>query len=190
MVSIIVAIAQNGIIGGGNALLWHISEDLQRFKRLTTGHPVVMGRKTFESIGKPLPNRMNVIITRQPDYKADGCIVVHSLEEAIGSFPPEEEIFIIGGGEIYNQAWNIADRLYITWIGAAFDGDTYLPDEYLKELSGAESRTGIENGKGSGEPGFWKWQVVFRERHERGAKFEYPFEFIDYRRIQKEIPFP
>jgi dihydrofolate reductase len=180
MISIIVAIAQNGIIGGENNLLWHIKEDLLHFKNITTGHPVVMGRKTFESIGKPLPNRTNVVITRQKDYKIEGGIVVHSLDEAIGLFPPEEEIFIIGGGEIYKQAWSIADRLYITWIDAPFDGDTFLSKEYVKKV-GALSKTKLN---------LWEWEKVSRKRYERGVEFPYPFEFAEYHKVQRELPFP
>lgn len=161
MVSIIVAIAKNGIIGGGNSLLWHISEDLQRFKRITSGHPVVMGRKTFESIGKPLPNRTNVVITRQKSYRADGCIVVHSLDEAISMFPPEEEVFIIGGAEIYRQALPLADMFYLTRIDTVYEGDTFFPD-----WSEAE------------------WQLVSSERHERGENFPHPFEFQLYEQLR------
>ncbi len=157
MISIIVAIAGNGVIGGDNSLLWHISEDLQRFKRITTGHPVVMGRKTFESLGRPLPNRVNVVITRQADYCAEGCRVVHSLDEALMLFAPQEEVFIIGGGEIYRQALPLADRLYITRVMHDYSGDTHFPD-----IDAA------------------KWCETFREYHDRGKNFEYPFEYIDY----------
>ena len=97
MISIIVAVARNGVIGGGNTLLWHISEDLKRFKALTTGHPVVMGRKTFESLGRPLPNRTNVVVTRQ-HIEIPGCTVAGSLEEALALFPAQEEVFVTGGG--------------------------------------------------------------------------------------------
>lgn len=127
MISIIVAIAKNGVIGGENQLLWHIREDLQRFRRITTGHPVVMGRKTFESLGRPLPGRTNVVVTRQPDFRAEGCAVVHSLEEAITLFPKDEEIFIIGGAQIYARALPLAERLYITWVGRDYAGDTHFP---------------------------------------------------------------
>ncbi len=160
MISIIVAIARNGVIGGDNSLLWHIAEDLQRFKRITTGHPVVMGRKTFESLGRPLPGRTNVVITRQKDYRAQGCTVVHSLGEAVGLFPPQEEVFIIGGGDIYRQALPIADRLYITRVMHDYEGDTLFPDI---------------------DPSLWK--ATFSEYHERGKNFEYPFEYLDYTRI-------
>ncbi|MCD8072616.1 MAG: dihydrofolate reductase [Alistipes sp.] len=157
MTSIIVAVAQNGVIGGENRLLWHISEDLRRFKAITSGHPVVMGRKTFESLGRPLPGRTNVVITRNRDYTAQGCTVVSSLEEAVGMFPPEVELFIIGGGQIYRQAMETADRLYITMIYKDYDGDTTFPEI---------------------DPDIWK--TVSSEYHQRGEAYPYPFEYIDY----------
>ena len=98
MISIIVAVAENGVIGDNNRLLWHISEDLRRFKRITTGHPVVMGRKTWESLGRPLPGRENVVVTRR-ELSFDGARTVHSLDEAYALFPPEEEVFVIGGAQ-------------------------------------------------------------------------------------------
>ena len=113
MISIIAAVAQNGVIGDKNALLWHISEDLRFFKRTTSGHPVIMGRKTYESLGRPLPNRTNVVISRTP-RKIEGCTVVSSLEEAIALFPKEEEIFIIGGAQIYDRT-----RLAVSSVCAA-----------------------------------------------------------------------
>lgn len=157
MTSIIVAVAQNGVIGGGNQLLWHISEDLQRFKRITSGHPVIMGRKTFESLGRPLPNRHNVVITRQKDYAPEGVTVVGSLEEALALFPPDEEVFITGGGEIYRQAMPAADKLYITIVHRAYEGDTHFPEI---------------------DPGLWR--ETFREYHRHGKNYPYPFEYIDY----------
>lgn len=139
-ISIIAAISENRVIGNNNKLLWHIPEDFARFKKITLNHPVIMGRKTYESIGKPLPDRTNIIITRDENYKTEGCLVVHSLEEAIRlakespSFAESDsamagkEIFIIGGGQIYQQAINIADKLYLTVIKKEFAGDTYFPD--------------------------------------------------------------
>ena len=115
MISLIVAVAENGVIGDRNALLWHISEDLKHFKSVTTGHPVVMGRKTFESLGRPLPNRTNVVITRQR-LEIPGCTVVHSLEEAVMLFPKDEEVFVIGGAQIYAEALPLARRLYLTRV--------------------------------------------------------------------------
>lgn len=128
MISIIVAIATNGVIGGDNKLLWHISEDLKNFKRITLGHPMIMGRKTFESFPKALPNRQNIVITRNPAYTANGADVVLSLDEALKIASPKDEIFIIGGGEIYRQAMPLADKLYITHVDLSPQGDTTFPD--------------------------------------------------------------
>ena len=114
--SIIVAASQNNVIGKDNQLIWRLSADLKRFKALTTGHHIIMGRKTFDSIGKPLPNRTSIIITRQADYKAEGCIVVNSLEEALEKVPADQEAFIIGGGTIYKEAIDKADKLYLTRV--------------------------------------------------------------------------
>lgn len=126
MISIIVAVAENGVIGDKNALLWHISEDLKHFKAVTTGHPVVMGRKTFESLGRPLPNRTNVVITRQ-NIEIPGCTVVHSLEEAVRLFSEDEEVFVIGGAQIYAEALPMADRFYLTRVRHSYEGDTRFP---------------------------------------------------------------
>lgn len=143
-VSAVVAIGNgrvhNRVIGKGNELLWHIPNDLKRFKALTIGHPVVMGRKTFESIvavlGKGLPGRSNIVITRDADWKFEGAIVVHSLEEGVAKAKEldQEEIFIGGGGEIYKQALPFIDKLYLTLIDDDKEGDTYFP-EYEKEFT-------------------------------------------------------
>ncbi|MBI2074230.1 MAG: dihydrofolate reductase [Candidatus Levybacteria bacterium] len=150
-VSIIAALDKKRGIGKDNKLLWHIPEDLKRFKDLTSGHTIIMGRKTFESIGRVLPNRNNVIITRDQNYKAEGAVVVHSLEEALniaketgetqGAKETNGEIFIIGGGQIFSQALPIVDKLYLTIVDARldsppdsparrgeFDADTFFPD--------------------------------------------------------------
>ena len=129
MVSIIVAVAQNGTIGDKNALLWHISEDLRFFKRTTSGHPVIMGRKTYDSLGRPLPNRTNVVISRTAEH-IEGCHIARSLEEAIALFPAEEEIFIIGGAQIYALALEVADRIYL-WV---FKGDTSIGQQEQLEV--------------------------------------------------------
>ena len=126
MIKIIVAMSKNRVIGNSNTLIWHLPEDLKRFRQLTTGNTIVMGRQTYESIGKPLPNRRSIIITRNPDYKVEGCEIVNSLEEAL--LLSNSDCFIIGGGEIYRQAIGIADRLYITSIDKYFEGDTKFPD--------------------------------------------------------------
>lgn len=159
MISIIVAIAENGIIGDKNALLWSIKEDMRRFRTTTTGHPVIMGRKTFESIGRPLPKRTNVVITRG-DNTFEGCEVAHSLEEAVAMFPKEEEVFIIGGAQIYAQALSIADRLYLTIVHRDYEGDTAFPKFDMAE-----------------------WREISREEFKRGEEYDGAFTFIDLERI-------
>jgi dihydrofolate reductase len=126
MINIIVAMSKNRVIGNANTLIWHLPEDLKRFKELTTGNTIVMGRKTYESIGRPLPNRRSIIITRDTEYKVDGCEVVNSLEEALEL--SNNDCFIIGGGEIYRQAMDKADRIYLTRINKDFEGDTTFPE--------------------------------------------------------------
>lgn len=130
LISIIAAIGSNRELGNNNKLLWHIPEDLKRFKDLTLNHPVIIGRKTFESINRPLPNRTNIIITRDKEYQPDGCLITHSLEEAIelAKSKDSEKIFIIGGGQIYQQAIDLADKLYLTVVKGTFDADTFFPD--------------------------------------------------------------
>lgn len=126
-VSIIVAMSTNKVIGKNNDLPWKLPTDLKRFKTLTSGKTIIMGRKCFESIGKPLPNRTNVIITRNKDYVAEGCEVRYNIDEAIKEFNVEgEELFIIGGSEIYKTAFPIADKLYLTHVVAEIEGDTFL----------------------------------------------------------------
>ena len=159
MVSIIVAIAQNGTIGDKNSLLWHIKEDMRFFRTTTSGHAVIMGRKTFESLGsKPLPKRKNIVITRaERDF--EGAFTAHSLEEAIAMAEGDEEIFIIGGAQIYAEALSVADRMYITRVERDYEGDTSFP-----------------------EIDYSKWQLVSEERYERGEEFDAPFAFLCYDR--------
>jgi len=129
-IALIAAVSENGTIGKDNNLPWKISADLKRFKKLTTTHPIIMGRKTFESIGRVLPERKNIIVTRDPNYRVDGGIVTHSLTQALEEARKEEkeEIFIIGGGEIYKEAIPLTDILYLTLVHAAVSGDTFFPD--------------------------------------------------------------
>jgi len=145
-ISIICALAENRTIGKESTLLWKIPEDMQRFRQITAGHPIIMGRKTYESIGQPLPNRTNIIITRDETYKATGCIVVNSFDEALEQAKKVEhnEIFIIGGGEIYRQAMPITDKLYLTIIKGSFEGDTFFPDysDFTKEIFKEERTNG------------------------------------------------
>jgi len=144
--SLIVAAAQNGVIGRNNQLPWHLPQDLKYFKATTLGKPIIMGRKTFESIGKPLPGRTNIVITRQQDWTAPGVVVAQSVEQAltIGSDIRDEnhqapaEVMVIGGAEIYRHALPIADRVYLTRVHADVDGDAYfseLPDGQWKKVS-------------------------------------------------------
>ena len=126
MISLIVAASRNGVIGANNRLPWHLPADLKRFKQLTMGHPILMGRKTFESIGTPLPGRTNLVITRQKDYQCCGATAAHSIEEALLICENEKEIFVIGGAEIFRQALSFADRIYLTRIEKDFEGDTLL----------------------------------------------------------------
>ena len=128
MISIIVAVASNGVIGDKNSLLWHIREDMVHFRTTTSGHPVIMGRKTYDSIGRPLPKRTNVVITRDTNLVIEGCTVVHSLEEAVSMFDSAEEVFVIGGAQIYAQALPLAERIYLTVVGKEYEGDTSFPD--------------------------------------------------------------
>ena len=126
MISIICATSANGIIGAGNTLPWRLSADLKRFKKLTMGHAIIMGRKTYESIGKALPGRTNIVVTRNPNFKAEGCHVAHSLKDAIALCKGDNEIFIIGGASIYREAVSLAGRLYLTTIHKDFEGDTRM----------------------------------------------------------------
>lgn len=126
-ISLIAAVAENGVIGSKNALPWHLPDDLRKFRAITTGHTVITGRKNYESIGKPLPNRRNIVVSRQRDYEAPGCEVVHSLDEALATAVSESEVFVIGGAEIYRQALPLASRLYLTEIHASVAGDTRFP---------------------------------------------------------------
>lgn len=127
IVSIIAAIARNGVIGREGRLPWHLPVDLRRFREITTGHAVIMGRKTFEGLGHPLPDRTNIVLTRQSGFMANGVIVANSLVAALETVRDDEEVFICGGAEIYKQSLGRADRLYLTLIDADFEGDAFFP---------------------------------------------------------------
>ena len=146
-VSVIAALAKNRVIGIENRLPWRLPEDLAHFKALTLGHPILMGRKTFESLGRPLPGRTNVVITRNRDYRPDGCVVADSIPAALALCADADEIFFIGGAELYAQAIPLADRLYLTEVDIEAAGDAWFPDydrRAFREVS-RESHTG---GKG------------------------------------------
>ena len=157
MITLIAAVAQNNALGKDNQLLWHLPDDFKRFKNITSGHYTIMGRKTFESFPKPLPNRTHVIITRQKEYKPEGCIVVNSLDEAIQSCPKQEDIFIIGGGEIYKQSIVIADKIDITRVHNSFEADTFFPEIEIE-----------------------KWQLIFEEFHSKDERHDFDFTFQTY----------
>ncbi|MCR4943263.1 MAG: dihydrofolate reductase [Clostridium sp.] len=150
MFSAIVAVASNNVIGGDNKLLWHISDDLKRFKSITTGHTIIMGRKTFESFPKPLPNRHHVILTRDKNYKVDSdeVTVVHDVETVMKMYENSgSEVFIIGGGEIYNLLLPYCSKLYLTKVNKNFEGDTYFPEINFDEWNIDESSGELINEK-------------------------------------------
>ena len=157
-ISIVVAIAENYAIGKNNQLLWHMPADLKHFKTITSGHTVIMGRKTYDSVGKPLPNRRNIIITRQ-DITIEGCEVVQSIDNALTLCANEEEVFIVGGAEIYKMAMSKTDRIYLTTIHHSFDADTLFP-----------------------EIDYMEWQETAREDHQPDEKNKFPYSFITLER--------
>jgi dihydrofolate reductase len=161
-ISLVVAVAANGVIGRGDTLPWHLPDDLKRFKALTTGSTIVMGRKTFESIGNPLPNRRNVVLTRDRDFKREGVVVLHALADALGDARGGEEIFIIGGAEVFRMSLPQADRVYQTAVHAEVEGDTRLAEF---DLSG--------------------WELREDEFHDADDEHEYAFSFRVYERSER-----
>ena len=155
MLTLIAATSTNNALGKDNQLVWHLPDDFKRFKALTSEHYIIMGRKTFESFPKPLPNRTHVIITRNKSYEApEGCMVVSSLEEAIKVCPKNEEIFIIGGGEIYKQSINMADKVELTRVHTTVEADTFFPEINPEH-----------------------WNLVFEEQHPKDEKHAFDFTF-------------
>ena len=159
VIAIIAALARNRTIGAGNKMPWHLPEDLKRFRQLTTGHRVIMGRKTFESIGRPLPNRTNIIVTRSTSFAVVGCTIVHTLEEAFAAGPPDTMAFVIGGGDIYAQTLDRAAKMYLTEIDAEIAGDAFFP---------AFNRS--------------DWIEIQREQRHVAAPQPMSFSFVDYQR--------
>ena len=159
-ISLIGAMGKNRELGFGNKLPWHLPDDLKRFRETTRGHAVIMGRKTYESIGQPLPQRKNIIVTRNPDYRAEGCLAVSSIEEAFkaaGEEGGDSEIFVIGGEEIYRLALPYADKLYLTFVDTALPADAFFPEF-------------DEND----------WRVTYEEAHGKDDKHPYVFIFKTY----------
>jgi len=154
MVTLIVAVADSGVIGRDNALPWHLPEDLKRFKRLTLGKPVVMGRRTFESIGKPLPGRQNIVVTRDPNYKREGVDVVHGTDDAVRTAQGAPEIMVIGGAELFREFLPRAGRVHLTRVHGDVDGDIHWP--------ALDSR---------------EWRLVEREEHAADERHAYAMTF-------------
>jgi dihydrofolate reductase len=159
-VNLIVAMAKNRVIGIDNKMPWHLPADFAWFKKNTLGHPVIMGRKTFESIGKPLPGRRNIVVSRNREWRADGCDVFISLDAALASCTSSEEIFVIGGATLYSEALPVADRLYITEVNVALEGDTFFPE--------------LESGA---------WHEQWRERRAADEKNAYAMEWVILDRV-------
>ncbi len=149
ILSVVVAVGVNRQIGLNNQLLWHLSDDLKRFKNLTKGHHILMGRKTYESIGHPLPNRTNIIVTRDKNYSVEGCVVVHSIEEAIelAQRNGESELFFCGGEAIYSKGLELCDKLYLTEVDYNGEADTFLPDYNLYQWKCENSEAFSSNEK-------------------------------------------
>lgn len=161
MLSMIVAAAENNVIGKDNQLLWHLPDDLKHFKRTTQGHHVISGRKTYESQGRPLPKRTNIIITRNKDFHAEGCLIAHSLDDALNLVHDDDEPFIIGGEAIYRMAMDRVDRIYLTRIHARFEGDTWFPEIDMDQ-----------------------WIVIGQTYHGTDEKHNYPFTIFTLDRKQ------
>ncbi|MGB5819632.1 MAG: dihydrofolate reductase [Saonia sp.] len=160
-ITMIAAAAENNALGKDNDLLWHLPDDFKRFKRLTTGHKIIMGRKTFESFPKPLPNRTHIIITRDKDYKTifPECIIVNSLEDAIRSVKDDESSFIIGGGEIYRSGMQFADKIELTRVHTSLEADTFFPE--------IDERT---------------WRLIASTYHSKDNRHSYDFTYLTYER--------
>jgi dihydrofolate reductase len=154
MIILIAAAAANNALGKNNKLLWHLPNDFKHFKTLTSGHYIIMGRKTFESFPKPLPNRTHIIITRQKKYKAENCIVVNSLESALQKAPKNEDVYIIGGAEIYNQSIEFANKIELTRVNHTFEADAFFPEIDLN-----------------------KWKLISEKHHNKDENHQYDFTF-------------
>jgi len=160
MISLIFAMDRNRLIGKNNELPWYLPADLQYFKRTTSGHTVIMGRKTYDSIGKPLPNRKNVVITRDSHLRLEGCTTCTSVPEALDIIGAEEEAFVIGGAEVYKQFLPVADRMYITFIDESFEGDAYFPPYEEEHWRLIQNEQGIKDEKNPYEHRFTVWERV------------------------------
>ncbi len=163
-ITLIAAAAENNVLGKDNQLIWHISEDLKRFKKLTQGHAIIMGRKTFESMPKALPNRTNIIITRNRKYQAKNALIAHSKEEALSFTKDDPTPFIIGGGEIYSLFLPIADVIELTRIHRSFDGDAFFPK--------------IKNSE---------WKLISDEKHQYDDGLSFTYSYLTYKKVNYNI---
>tara|TARA_R100000322_G_C5354294_1_gene169204 strand:- start:145 stop:636 length:492 start_codon:yes stop_codon:yes gene_type:complete len=157
MLTMIAAAAENNALGKDGDLVWHLPDDFKRFKKLTTGHHIIMGRKTFESFPKPLPNRTHIVITRNRDYTKEGCIVVHNLEDALKIAEGDTQPFIIGGGEIYKLALNASEKIELTRVHDTFEADAFFPE--------------IDQSK---------WELINEEFHEKDERHSVSFTYLTY----------
>lgn len=162
MISLVVAMANKRVIGKDQQMPWHMPADLAHFKKVTLGHPIIMGRKTYESIGRPLPGRQNIVVTRQ-NITIDGCDIAHSLDEALSIVNNKEQIMIIGGGVLFLEALPIAQRLHLTLIDLDVEGDTFFPEWNPDE-----------------------WQMISEEAHAADSKNPYDYRFITLERISND----
>ena len=161
-VTLIAAAGENNALGKDKDLVWHLPDDFKRFKKLTTGHHIIMGRKTYESFPKPLPDRTHIVITRQKDYSPQGAVIVHSLEEALEIADIDPQPFVIGGGEIYKLAMGSADKIELTRVHGTFEADAFFP-----ELN--------EN----------EWELISSSYHDKDEKHEYAFTYLTYERAKR-----
>ncbi len=163
-ISLIVARAQNGVIGSENKMPWHLPDDLRFFKKHTSGKPIIMGRNTWQSIGRPLPKRTNIVVSRNQAFRPEGGMVVRNMEDAfsLAGSQQTDEVFVIGGGQIYQLALPVANRLYLTEVKTTLQGDTFFPDIDLQQ-----------------------WQEIFREPHPADEQHAFPFEWVIYDRIDR-----
>lgn len=157
MIIQIAAASENNALGKDNKLVWHLPDDFKRFKQITSGHYIILGRKTFDSFDKPLPNRTHIIITHNKKYKAEGCIVVNSIEEALKAVPKNQDVYIIGGAEIYKQSIHLSDKIELTRVHTTCDADAFFPEINLAE-----------------------WKVIQEEYHPKDEKHLLDFTYLTF----------
>ena len=162
MISMVVAMAENRAIGKGNKLLWHLPDDFKHFKTLTMGKPVLMGRKTYESIGNPLPGRKNIVVTRDNGFSVGGVTVVNSIDAALAAVEEDDEVMVIGGASFYQQMLPLTKNIYLTFVHQAFEADVFFPELNLDE-----------------------WQAVEKREHAADENHQYSFSFINYERTSR-----